>query len=247
MNLTNKEIIHKFFHRRYGHRRYRSWTAYASKAEVIWRGTNYILLRTGMSPSRSRYVYLVDKAGLLYDEDAPALVQLSCATHAAQSERNENPELLHESNKDYSQEPLFKGRWCKAMKANCIAYAEKRDACYEHELPRWIEEYEQKQAEEKDLDQQERDFAARVARFMRKEAHALGKRLDRSLEAGAYADRSLTTNVGTLSAFVSPSDWTIRVSRSTFDLTESQFRRLTKMICRFHRENEAREQDEDSD
>jgi hypothetical protein len=237
------DVLWKFFQL---HKDY--WSSYRDNAEVVWAGEHYLMIRTGMSENKSRYVWLVDKAGLLYDDEAPALVQIAAGVHPVQAERAEHPELLHESNQQ-NGEGIFKGRWCKARKRQCIKYAKAVDSIYEDKLPEWIDAYEERKREEKALKAEERQFAARITRFARKEAQKVGLRVknDCAWDKGEYADRKLETE-DTLDSDIlfsaSHNEWKVRLHHQSnlISLTESQFKRYIRLLCKFHAENIAEEE-----
>lgn len=226
--------------------KYDGWSSFKADAEILWVGQHYLLLRTGMSENRSRYVWLVDKDGLQYDEDAPALVQLAANIHPVQAERADLPELLHESNQKGGEETVFEGRWCKARKQQCIAYAKRADATYERDLPGWIAAYEQRAAERKALEKEERNFAARLVRHARKEAQKVGAKVKgETWDKGKYGDRHLCveeTLDSDITFRANSDNWKVTIFvRDTLELTESQFKRYIRLLCKFHHENKEQE------
>jgi hypothetical protein len=241
---THQKILHRFF--RWKHD---AWSQYKDRAQVIWEGEHYVLIQTGMSENKSRYVWLADKAGLLApDEEDSPLAQLAGATvHPAQVERaRQDAEILHDSNQSEDNEGVFKGRWCKARKAQCIAYSEQRDASYEHELPGWIEDYERREAEAKELEQEERRFAARLVRYARKRLPPRAVRMDCRFDNGIYGTRhlSLGEDLGGADFEASPHDWRVQVTTfrgGGLRLTESQFQRLVGLLAEFVAEEDTSE------
>lgn len=236
-NVTTEQhrnLLDRFFK---GH--YDSWSQYKDRAEILWEGEHYIVIRTGMSENRSRYVWLADKIGLLApDEDDAPLAQLAGATvHPVQIERaDEAREILHDSNQD-DNEGKFKGRWCKTRKAQCIAYAYQRDQTYGYELPGWIADYEKRKAEEKALEREERRFATRLVRRTRER---LKVRKRTSWDKGVIATREVTLSEK-LGSFcfsantVNEGDWRVNIhSRGdSLSLTESQFCRFVDLMVQF--------------
>jgi hypothetical protein len=220
---------------------YDSYKSYRADAEILWEGKHYVLIRTGVSYRKSRYVYMVDAHGLRYDEDAHPLVQLAAGRHPAQAERaKDHRVLLHESNQE-SGKGVFTGRWSQSKLAKCIEYAEAADATYEDDLAGWIEEYEEQKIEASLLAKQGRQCAARAAVFARRAAHHVGAKVtkDDKWESGRFAIRVLHLNFGSFGFYLDEDDWTFSVhTRSSATLTEKQLKRLHTLLCKFHAENE---------
>jgi hypothetical protein len=246
MNAKQQRLLDSFFRGSYD-----SWSQYKERAAILWEGEYYVLIRTGMSENKSRYVYLADKLGLLAvdeddDEVAPLERLAGSLIHPVQAERANDPETLHDSCQDEGSEGLFKGRWCKTRKAQCIAHAKGREAGYEQDLVGWIADYDQRKAAEKALEQEERSFAARVVRQARREVRSAGAgkvKMDCRYDNGIYGTRVLELGeVGTISFETHPEHHRIELQtyhRCNLIFNESQFRRFVSLLSTFAAEEQA--------
>jgi hypothetical protein len=219
------------------------WAQYSNKAELIYESEHYVLIRTGMSESRSRYVWMADKAGLLApgENDSPLAQLAGSLVHPVQVQRARNDaEILHDSDQKES-EGEFKGRWCKARLAQCIAYVKESDYIYDVQLPEWIEEFEKALEEQKALEAEERCWAAQLVRDTRRVVGPVGKvRKASSWDTGPFGTRKVEYANGSVLSFeADTNDWRVAVwtRRDELSLTRSQLVRLTTLLREFAEED----------
>ena len=214
------------------------WTNYQKRAEIIWEGKHYVLIRTGVDDSLFRYVFMADRLGLLITEDSGPLEQLAAALHPVQTERaTKEAVTLHDSDQSEDNTGIFKGRWCKTRLKECIDYVKRQEAAYGDELPLWIEDWKRRQHEAEGLKQEERDCAADLLRFARQK---LGRevRPARSWEKkGRFCERRASFKTGTVKFALSDEDWRIDLRfLNSMRLTVDQFKQLFSLLGQFDKE-----------
>lgn len=145
-------------------------SSFISDAQIIWEGTNYFVVRSGVHTRGCRFTWLADKVGVLCDADSPALMQIAAEWHESHTERANSPEVLHNSFID-DEGSVFTGRWCKTVKRKVVRYARRKDKTYDDDVDAGVEAWDIKKAEEKAHELARRIFVARLLRL----ARSLGK------------------------------------------------------------------------
>lgn len=168
--MDKTEMVRKFLRlnrgQHWGGRR-----SFIGDAEIVWEGTNYFVVRSGVRHDGCRYTWLADKVGVMCDEDSPALMKIAAEWHEAHEERVKNPETLHCSFID-DTEARFSGRWCKSLKQRVIAYAKVKDTTYHEDMEQSIVDWEIAKAEELAHEKAGRIISARIIKGIRKYSNA---------------------------------------------------------------------------
>jgi len=221
-----------------------NWTSYEAKAAILWEGEYYVIIRTGMSETRSRYVWMADRAGLLFDESSHLAQLASTLIHPGQVERaQENTEILHDSDQSDQSEGIFKGRWCKKRLAACIKYAQEKELTYEADLENWIRAYDEREEASLNHARRKRSYTAKLLRYARKRVGNTGRVRTPSRSGGLpHDDREISDLSDRLSMCfcTNEDDWLISIRPrrwGTFNLTEKQFYRFVDFVADCLREN----------
>ena len=144
--------------------------SFIGEAQIIWEGTNYFVVRSGVHTKGCRFTWLADKVGVLCDADSPALMMIAAEWHESHTERANTPEVLHNSFIE-DDDAVFTGRWCKTVKQKVIRYARRKDKTYDADVDAGVVEWDLRKAAEKAHELARRIYLARLIRLGR----SLGK------------------------------------------------------------------------